>query len=82
MAEEQIPEAWIGKRVSLRHYQGNGDSKPIFCKLSAVSDRGVIVAEPPEGVIAFYPWSSVVAIKRGELEPRRGEKLVGSHPGY
>ena len=81
MVEERTPEAWIGQEVSLTHYKGGGTSEPISCTLREVSDRGVLVEEPKE-ITAFYPWSSVVAIKRGKREAPLSKKLVGSHRGY
>ncbi len=81
MTEESIPEAWIGQRVSLRY----GEESRVFCNLEAINDRGVIVEESGkngEPITAFYPWSSVIAIKVGETERPRGEKLQGSHRGY
>ena len=73
MAEEQIPEAWIGRRVIVV-----GQDHSIVGELLEVNDRGMAVAYTdtqhrsryggfPEEVQAdemrFYPWEQVGVIR-------------------
>jgi len=70
MAEEQIPEAWIGKQVELRFWRGD-DRNSIECRLEAVNDRGVVAVietEEEQPRPRFYPWSAVLQIRLGAHE--------------
>ena len=78
MAGEQIPEAWIGKRVIVA-----GQNHSIIGELLEVNDRGIAIAYTdtqrrrsyggvPEEVQAdemrFYPWVHVGVIRYVEQE--------------
>ena len=72
------PEEWIGQEVSLWHDErsgprGEGPTQSMGI-LEAVNEWGVVIDEEhphvPEGVLAFYPWPSVVSIKVGEPDTR------------
>jgi hypothetical protein len=75
------PEEWIGQEVSLWHDEGgggprgSGGSTQSFGILEVINDWGVVIVEDhpevSEGVLAFYPWPSVVSIKVGEPDTRR-----------
>jgi hypothetical protein len=66
MAEQQIPEAWIGKQVALRIWRGDSRGS-LQCKLEAVNDRGVvaIIEAEEEPQPRFFPWSAVLQIRLG-----------------
>jgi hypothetical protein len=78
-AEEWIepPAEWIGHEVSLWHHEcsgprgGTGSTQTLGI-LEVVNEWGAVIDEEhpevPEGVLAFYPWHSVVSIKVGEPE--------------
>ena len=66
MTGEQIPEAWVGSRVSLEHWTGNARSS-IRCSLEEVNVWGIVVATEATGGdegkrLRFYPWGAVLHI--------------------
>ena len=66
------PESWVGEEVSVYlDTRGSTQSKAIGI-LELLDDVGVVVEED-EGVIAFYPWRSILAIKIGEPEVEEPE---------
>ena len=82
MAEEQIPEAWIGRRVIVV-----GQDHSIIGELLEVNHRGIAVAytdtqhqgrygEFPEEVqadeVRFYPWEQVGVIRYVEQDQNAG----------
>ena len=77
MAKKDIPEAWIGKRIDLRYWRGDGHAT-VESKLKTVSRRGVAVTIEVEGEswTRFYPWSAVLHIQLGET--KTGRQAEGS----
>ncbi len=67
MADEQIPEAWVGEQVTLMHWNGD-TSSATRCTLEAVNDRGIVVETEATEIqgshTSFYPWSSVLHIQK------------------
>ena len=68
---EQVPEAWIGEKVSVRPVEGSTPEGV----LESVDERGIVVRTEVEGeedFVAWYPLTSVVRIARARPEePRR-----------
>jgi hypothetical protein len=73
VAKKDIPEAWIGERVALRYWRGDGRAT-VECRLEAVSKRGVAVVIEVQGEswTRFYPWTSVLHIQLGGDEDLAG----------
>lgn len=76
MPEEwlELAEEWIGQEVSPCRDEGSeprgGGPTQTFGRLEAVNEWGVVIDEEHsgvlEGVLAFYPWRSVVVINVSE----------------
>lgn len=61
MNKETIPEAWIGRQIGLRVWDGDNRHN-LNCKLEAVNDRGIFVEIMGAELPAFYPWTAVLRI--------------------
>ena len=80
MASGGVPDAWIGERVSLRYWRGDGKNMAMG-KLEAVGEHGVVIAYQDAEISRFYPWSAVLHIEHpvgGEEQerPRRQARAV------
>ena len=72
------PEAWVGQEVSV-YLDTRGSSETKAIGVLELLDDGGVVVEEDEGVIAFYPWRFILAIKVGEPEePTRRRSMRGS----
>jgi hypothetical protein len=61
------PEAWVGQRVSV-YLDTRRSSETKAIGVLELLDDGEVVVEEDAGIIAFYPWKFILAIKVGEPE--------------
>ncbi len=66
MAEEQIPEAWVGQVVYciVSGMGEHGEPQGRMAPLVAVREAGIVLRETVGGELqdAFYPWGNVVRL--------------------
>lgn len=73
---EQAPDTWVGEEVTVRY--GPEDNHRTSGTLEALNERGALLRSPGrnEGEAElFYPWASIVSIRRGETAPAKANTL-------